>query len=79
MKVTVIEKLDKGKMITLPHYEEIEITNPSNDISAFSNDRQNRIIGLGSSVYKLSLASYKEIKKELTQRGLINKFDFSKK
>ena len=79
MKIVVIEKLDKGEWVVLPHYEEIEIANLANDITTFSDIKSNRVIGLDKNIYRLSLASYKEVKKELTKRGLISRFDFSKK
>lgn len=77
MNIIVIEKNEKGEMIPLKHYEELEVSLA--DISAFSNDRDTRYIGIGKDLYRLSLASYKEIKKELIHKGLINKFDYSKK
>ena len=55
--------------------EEIENVDIANDINAFSDST--RIVAIGKQMYKLTLASYKELKKELTKRGIIWRFNFS--
>lgn len=50
-----------------------------NDISTFSLDGKNRLIGIGKNLYRLTLKSYKEVKKELNRKGIIYKFDSSKR
>ena len=50
-----------------------------NDISTFSLDKRNRLIGVGKNLYRLTLKSYKEVRKELTKKGVLYRFDASKR
>ena len=57
--------------------EVVENVDIANDITAFSADKGVRLVALNKQMYKLTLASYKALKKELTKRGIIWKFDNS--
>lgn len=81
----VLEKFvdeDDGKVYTFKRtyengfVEENEIQ--LNDISAFSNNKSIRLIGIGKNLYLLTLKSWKEVKKELVKSGLMQRFDLSK-
>ena len=76
MKVVIIGKYEKDELV--PNYpEEIELDLGS--VTAFSTDKELRLVGIDKSMCRLSLASYKALKKEKTKRGLLNRFDASKK
>ena len=55
----------------------IENVDIANDITAFSLEKGMRLVALQKQMYRLTLASYKELKKELTKRGIIWRFDSS--
>lgn len=56
--------------------ETIEIADVVNDINCFSIDnKQLRLIGIGKNLYKLTLNSFKSLKRELNKRGLAYRFD----
>lgn len=76
MKIVVIGHMNKGDLIP-NHPEEIEIE--LGDVAAFSTDKELRLLGYGKEMYRLSLASYKELKKELSKRGILSRLDLSKK
>ena len=59
--------------------ETIENVDIANDIIAFSTNKDMRLVALKKQMYRLTLASYKELKKELTKRGIIWKFDSSRR
>lgn len=70
----------KKKVVKTTEYEtgaikEIEV-NPQ-DINAFTIDKNSRLIGIDKKIYKLTLASWKQVKKELDKLGLLNRFDLS--
>ena len=77
MKVLVIGKVEKGDLLSLNHPEEIEVE--LGDVSAFSTDKELRLISFGKELYRLSLSSYKSLKKELSKRGILSRLDLSKK
>lgn len=77
MKVVVIGQIQKGNLVALNHPEEIEIE--LGDVAAFSTNKELRLLGYGKEMYRLSLASYKELKKELSKRGILSRLDLSKK
>lgn len=76
MKVVIIGKYEKDELIP-NHPEEIELE--LGNITAFSTDKELRFVGIDKSMYRLSLDSYKILKKEMSKRGLLNRFDLSKK
>lgn len=76
MKVVIIGKYEKDELIS-NHPEEIELE--LGNITAFSTDKELRFVGIDKSMYRLSLDSYKILKKEMSKRGLLNRFDLSKK
>lgn len=55
----------------------IENVDIANDITAFSLEKGMRLVAVNKQMYKLTLASYKALKKELTKRGIIWRFDSS--
>lgn len=57
--------------------KELEIS--LQDITAFSLNKKIRMIGIAKQgTFLLTLKSWKELKKELTKAGLMNRFDLSK-
>ena len=42
-------------------------------------EKEMRLVALNKQMYRLTLASYKELKKELTKRGIIWRFDSSRR
>lgn len=66
MKIQLISEIIKGEEILINErgFEEIEI-NPLNDINVFSFDKKYRYIGIEKRLFRLSLKSYKELKKYL--------------
>lgn len=76
MKIVVIGHMNKGDLIP-NHPEEIDID--LGEVASFSTDKELRLLGYGKEMYRLSLASYKELKKELSKRGILSRLDLSKK
>ena len=71
MIIGVISSFDKGEEFKVNEkgYDELEI-DPINDITAFTiNNKQMRMIGIQSNLYRLSLKSYKELKKYLQKNN----------
>ena len=80
--VEYVDELTKKKVVTKEFIlintrgmDVIENVDINNEITAFSEET--RIIGLGKQMYKLTLASYKALKKELTKRGIIWRFNYA--
>lgn len=48
------------------------------DINCFSLEPKSRLIGVGKNLYRMTLKSYHELKRELTNRGLIQRFYLGK-
>lgn len=78
--VEYVDELTKKKVVTKEFIpinprgmDVIENVDINNEITAFSEET--RIIGLGKQMYKLTLASYKALKKELTKKGIIWRFN----
>lgn len=73
MKVNVISQIIKGEEIAIntKGCDEIEI-DPMNDITAFSFNKETRYIGIDKNLYRLSLKSYKELKKYLQKTNSIH-------
>lgn len=73
MKINLISKIIKGEEypINKKGCEEMEISS-INDIKALSFDKKVRYIGFGpNNLYRLSLKSFKEIKKYLQRTGKV--------
>lgn len=72
MIISVISQIIKGEEIPINQKgcEQIEI-DPANDITAFSFSKKTRCIGFSKNLYRLSLKSYKELKKYLQQRNSV--------
>lgn len=66
MKIQLISEIIKGEEILINErgFEEIDI-DPLNDINVFSFDKKYRYIGIEKRLFRLSLKSYKELKKYL--------------
>ena len=57
--------------------EELEVS--LQDITAFNLNKKIRMIGIAKQgIFLLTLKSWKELKKELTKTGLMNRFNLSK-
>lgn len=48
------------------------------DINCFSFEPKSRLVGVGKNLYRMTLKSYHELKRELTNRGLIQRFYLGK-
>lgn len=66
MIISIISQIIKGEEIPINDKgcEQIEI-DPNNDITAFSFIKDVRCIGIQKNLYRLSMKSYKELKKYL--------------
>lgn len=66
MKFEIVSKLVKGEEIPVNKKgcEEVEISS-IDEINAFSFNKEIRLIGIGKELYKLSLKSYKKLRKFL--------------
>ena len=80
--VEYVDELTKKKVVTKEFIpintrgmDVIENVDINNEITAFSEET--RIISLGKQMYKLTLASYKALKKELTKKGIIWRFNYA--
>lgn len=49
-----------------------------NEVNAFSLNKGLRLIGVNKDIYKLTLKSWKTVKKELIKSGLMSRFNLSK-
>ena len=80
MVVKFISKIENGEEILLGTRGAEELELDLNEITAFSDNKQNRVIGLYKrGLFKLTSNSYKELKREMTKRGMIWRFDYSKR
>lgn len=77
MKIIVIGKNEKGEILSFKHPQEIDIE--LGDVGVLSTDKSLRLIGVGKELFRLSLSSYKQVKKELDKRGILSRLDLSKK
>ena len=66
MKIQIVSQVIKGEEIPINKKgcDELEIDS-LNEINAFSFKKEIRLIGIGKNLYRLSLKSYKELKKYL--------------
>ncbi|MGN1312211.1 MAG: hypothetical protein ACI4U4_04295 [Bacilli bacterium] len=72
MKISLVGQLVNGEVIPMntKGYEEVEIELA--DINILSQNKSLRLIGIGKQgLYKMTLKSWKELKKELNKRGLM--------
>lgn len=74
MKIQVSNQLINGELIPMntKGCEEVEIELV--DINVLSTDKSMRLIGLGKNLYKMTLKSYKQLKRELNRKGLMYRF-----
>lgn len=70
MKVQIVSEIIKGEEILVNEkgFEDIEI-DPLNDINALSFNKKCRYIGIGKRLFRLSLKSYKQLKKYLQKNN----------
>lgn len=80
MKIQIISQLINGEEIPInaKGCEEVEM-DIRNDMTAFSLDKSCRYIGLGKNLYRMSKASYVQLKKQLQKTNQIYMFDNSKR
>ena len=79
MVYQVISKIENGRELAINSKmcEDIEI-NDLNEIGILSDNAKMRYIGLGKrGIFRLTLKSYKKLKQELVNRGIIWRFDYS--
>ena len=71
MEIQVCGQLFNGKFISAGtrgmESAEVELV----DINTLSTNKKMRLIGIGKNLYRLTLKSYKQVKKELNKRGLM--------
>lgn len=74
MKIQVCNQLVNGELVPMntKGCEEVEIELV--DINVLSTDKSMRLIGLGKNLYRMTLKSYKQLKRELNKRGLMYRF-----
>lgn len=69
MKLNIVSQLINGEeeLMNSKGCEEIDVELA--DINIVSSNKSIRLIGLGKNLYKLTMKSYKQLKKELNRRG----------
>lgn len=78
MKITLVSQIQNGEEIPMNSrgMEEVEINDLVNDITCFSIDNKTlRVIGLGKNLYRMTLKSFKELKREVNKRGIAFRYD----
>lgn len=80
MVVKVISKIENGEELFLGTRGAEELELDLNEITAFSDNKQSRVVGLYKrGIFKLTLQSYKDLKRELTNRGIIWRFNYGQR
>lgn len=81
---TAIDEITKKPYKYIYSYEngyveelDVDLFN-KDEVNAFSLDKSLRLIGVNKDLYKLTMKSWKEVKKELYKYNLANRFDLSK-
>lgn len=79
MKLNIVGEINNGELVLANEKgcDEIEVDLPV--INYFSLNKDSRFIGVEKNLFKLTLKSYKELKKEFQKRGSIYQFDYSKR
>ena len=74
MIISVISQINKGEEIKInaKGCDQLEI-DPANDITVFSSNKKFRYVGIQGHLYRLSLQSYKMLKKYLQKTSLYSK------
>lgn len=78
MKIALVSQIQNGEEVPMNSrgMEEVELNDLVNDINCFSIDNKKlRIIGLGKNLYKMTLKSFKELKRELNRKGIAYRYD----
>lgn len=75
MNISIISEIAKDgeeELINSKGCETVDIE--LKDINCFSFESKSRLIGVGKNLYRMTLRSYHELKRELTNKGLIQRF-----
>ena len=78
MKIALVSQIQNGEEIPMNSrgMEEVEVDDLVNDITCFSIDNKTlRIIKLGKNLYRMTLKSFKELKREVNKRGIAFRYD----
>lgn len=78
MKIALVSQIQNGEEIPVNSrgMEEVEINDLVNDIACFSIDNKTlRVIGLGKNLYRMTLKSFKELKREVNKKGIAFRYD----
>lgn len=78
MKIALVSQIQNGEEIPMNSrgMEEVEVNDLVNDITCFSIDNKTlRIIGLGKNLYRMTLKSFKELKREVNKRSIAFRYD----
>lgn len=78
MELQVCEVLENGEMLLVNSKgcETIEINDLVNDIDSFSIDNKaSRFIGINKKLFRLTMKSFKALKKEVNKRGIGFRFN----
>lgn len=69
MKLNIVSQVINGEeqLVNAKGCEEIEFD--MMDVGVVSANKSMRLIGIGKNLYKLTMKSYKQLKKELNRRG----------
>jgi hypothetical protein len=79
MKIFLASQVINGEYVPMNSKgcEETEIELA--DVQVLSLDKRMRLVGLGKNLYRMTLKSYKELKQEFNKRGMLYRFDSSKR
>lgn len=78
MELQVCQVLENGEMLLVNSKgcEIIEITDFINDIDTFSIDnKDSRLLGFNKRLFKLTLKSYKALKREVNKKGIAFRYN----
>ena len=80
MIVKVISKIENGEEVLLGTRGAEDLELDLNEVTCFSDSKANRLVGLYKrGIFKLTTKSYKDLKRELTQRGILWRFNMGKR
>lgn len=80
MVYKVISQIQNGEELLLGTRGAEELELDINDIDYFSDNKKMRYVALRKrGIFRLTLDSYKALKRELTKRGIIWRFNFEKR
>lgn len=79
MKVQVSGQYVNGNFVLAGTNGCAEIECDINDITALSDEKIYRNIGIGKNLYRCTLKSYKAVKKEFAKKGILYRFNNGKR